>query len=282
VLVNWLAVSGHSLEWRLWRLLALCRSSFSPRRMAAAVLAVWLGVLLTVLLGSSSVRADSISVVIGLALPPYVIAERDTGMELEIVREALALEGHTLVPSYVPFSRVLTMLQQGQADAAMTVNEDSGIVGVFYSDSHISYRNIAVSLAARNYPVTSVEDLGHYSVLAFQNARRYLGAEFAVMAANSARYQEVARQAKQITMLYAGRIDLIVLDENIFEYYRQLELRVPTDAGIRRHTLFEPVHFKVAFARESWCQDFNRGLAKLRDSGRYQQIVSRFVGLQPE
>ena len=279
MLVNWLAVSDRSLEWPLVRLLALCWSSISPRRMAAVLLLpVWLGVLL----GSSSARADKISVVIGLALPPYVIAERDTGMELEIVREALALEGHTLVPSYVPFSRVLTMLQQGQADAAMTVNEDSGIAGVFYSDSHISYRNIAVSLAARNYPVTSVEDLGHYSVLAFQNARRYLGAEFAVMAANSERYQEVARQAKQITMLYAGRIDLIVLDENIFEYYRQLELRVPTDAGVRRHTLFEPVHYKVAFARESWRQDFNRGLTKLRNSGRYQQIISRFVGLRPE
>lgn len=114
MLVNWLAVSDRSPEWPLVRLLALCWSSISPRRMAAVLLMpVWLGVLL----GSSSARADKISVVIGLALPPYVIAERDTGMELEIVREALALEGHTLVPSYVPFYQPLCWLAARVAGA---------------------------------------------------------------------------------------------------------------------------------------------------------------------
>ena len=76
--------------------------------------------------------AEKISMVIGLALPPYVIADQDTGIELEIVRESLAYRGHELVPVYVPFWRVLSMLEQGLTDAAMTVNEDSGIRdGVF-------------------------------------------------------------------------------------------------------------------------------------------------------
>ena len=231
---------------------------------------------------SAQIQAADIVTVIGLALPPYVIAEQDTGMELEIAREALALKGHRLIPSYVPFSRVPTMLQQGQADAALTVNEDSGVRGVFYSDSHITYRNIAIALQAPGYKIRSIEDLGRHSLLAFQNASRYLGDEFATMAAINPRYREIARQATQITMLYSGRIELIVLDENIFDYYRLLELRVPTDAGIRRYKLFPPSHYKVAFTRQDWRDDFNQGLLQLRRSGRYQQIIDRFLGREPQ
>lgn len=226
---------------------------------------------------SSACYSDDIPMVIGLALPPYVIAETDTGMELEIVREALAHEGHTLVPVYVPFWRVLAMLEQGLAGAAMTVNEASGVTGVFYSESHITYRNAAMALTSRRYPIEEIEDLGRYSILAFQNAKKYLGDDFANMSASNPQYREIARQAMQITMLYSGRIDLVVMDVNIFRYYRQLEAKVATDVGIEQFALFPPSHFKVAFARQDWRDSFNRGLKHLRDSGRYQAIINRFI-----
>lgn len=235
-------------------------------------------VALLLLLNLSSVcYSDDISMVIGLALPPYVIAETDTGMELEIVREALAHEGHTLVPVYVPFWRVLAMLEQGVADAAMTVNEASGVTGVFYSAPHITYRNAAMALTTRRYPINTIADLGRYSILAFQSANKYLGDDFARMSANNPQYREIARQAMQITMLYSGRIDLVVMDVNIFRYYRQLERKVDTDADIEQFALFPPSHFKVAFARQDWRDSFDRGLKHLRDSGRYQAIINRFI-----
>lgn len=235
-----------------------------------------LALLLLLTLGGNS-HGDEISMVIGLALPPYVIAETDTGMELEVVREALAHEGHTLVPVYVPFWRVLAMLEQGNTDAAMTINESSGVSGVYYSDSHITYRNAAIALAARRYPIHKIRDLEHYSILAFQNASKYLGEEFTLMSANNPQYREIARQAKQITMLYSGRIDLVVMDVNIFRYYRQLEMKVATDADIEQFALFPPSPFKVAFSRKDWRDSFNRGLKHLRDSGRYQAIINRFI-----
>lgn len=222
--------------------------------------------------------AEKISMVIGLALPPYVIADRDTGIELEIVRESLAYRGHELVPVYVPFWRVLSMLEQGLTDAAMTVNEDSGISdGVFYSRSHITYQNQVIGLKSRSYPITEIKDLTPYSILAFQSARKYLGDEFAAMASENPQYQEIARQAKQVTMLYSGRIDLVVMDKNIFNYYRQQEVRVGTDADIQRFELFPPSHYKVAFIRADWRDDFDAGLQHLIESGRYQAIVNRFI-----
>ena len=237
-------------------------------------------VLLIVL--SGQVMAEKVSMVIGLALPPYVIAERDTGMELEIVREALAMQGHELVPLYVPFWRVLTMLGKGAADAAMTVNESSGVTNVYYSDSHITYQNQVIALKDRNYSINSINDLTPYSILAFQNANKYLGEEYRKVVSQHPFYQEVARQAKQVTMLYSGRIDLVVMDKNIFDYYRQLELRVPTAAAVQRYELFPPSLYKVAFASETVRDDFNKSLKLLRDSGRYQAIIERYVGDQAE
>lgn len=222
--------------------------------------------------------AEKISMVIGLALPPYVIADQDTGIELEIVRESLAYRGHELVPVYVPFWRVLSMLEQGLTDAAMTVNEDSGIRdGVFYSQPHITYQNQAISLKSRSFPIFGIEDLAPYSILAFQNARKYLGADFAAMARDNPQYQEIALQAKQVVMLYAGRIDLVVMDKNIFNYYRQQEVRIVTDADVQRFELFPPSHYKVAFVRADWRDDFDAGLKYLHESGHYEAIVNRFI-----
>lgn len=56
----------------------------------------------------------------GEKIPPYCFPESDTGIELEVIGEALAFKGHKLKPVYYPLARVPVAFRQGKVDAAMT------------------------------------------------------------------------------------------------------------------------------------------------------------------
>ena len=221
--------------------------------------------------------AKEIKVAVGLALPPYVISSKNEGMELDIIKETLAMNGHTVKPVYLPFARVPWSLKEGKVDAAMTINESSGIDNVFYSDSHITYQNVAVSLAKNKYSINSVKDLSGRSVLAFQSATLYLGNEFKDMASKNNRYKEEPRQDIQITMVYNGRTEAVVMDINIFKYYKAKESRADVSQAVDIHTIFPPSLYKVGFRSKKLRDEFNASLKTLIASGKHKEIIGRYV-----
>lgn len=232
--------------------------------------------LFSYLTGSAQLLADNVRIVVGLALPPYVIADQDKGLELDIVRESFQLAGHSITPVYVPFWRVPAMLQSNQADAAMTINEGSGLQQIFYSDSHIYYQNVVIALEERDLDIQNIADMQQHSVLAFQTATNYLGKAFADMAAENMLYQETARQSSQISMLFSQRIDTVVMDINIFNYYRRTEFRLDTSPDIRIYPLFPKAFYKVGFRSQKLRDDFNQGLKQLKQSGRHRAIYQQY------
>jgi len=221
--------------------------------------------------------ADNLKIAVGLALPPYVLPESNTGIELDIVREALAANGHTITPVYLPFARVSLALAEKKVDAALTVNESSGLKNVYFSDSHITYQNVAVSLASNNFTIDSVADLKNRSVIAFQGATKYLGSEFAEIAAANSRYNERAKQSKQITMLFSKRVDSIVMDINIFKYFRNSEKNIDTTSSVTIHEIFQPSDYKVGFLKEGIRDEFNKALVELKKSGKYESIINSYI-----
>lgn len=219
----------------------------------------------------------TVTMLIGNSLPPYIIEEEGgaRGFEFDIAQEALALAGFTMAPRFVPFARVPVELGRGLADAALTVNASSGLQ-LCYSDTYIVYRNYAISLASRGLQIAEVTDLRQYSVRAFQNARLYLGPDFAAAVEGHASYTETPSQLTQNSMLFAGRVDVVVGDINIFNWYsRQIppQQRQP----VALHPIFLPVEYKVGFRDPAQCQAFNQGLAQLRASGRYDAIIAGYT-----
>lgn len=223
-------------------------------------------------------RAAELVLAVGRDLPPYVMVEDWRGLEYDIVREALALEGHSVRPKFMAFVRVLKEMDGGLVDAAMTMRPDSG-VKAFYSESHVTYRNAVLTLASRDLTVTRPSDLAGKSVLAFQNATHYLGPEFRAMAASNPTYREEARQAMQPLLLYLGRVDAVVSDRFIFGWFaRDPEVagRIDATQALRVHPIFPPTEYSVAFRDAALRDSFNRGLRKLRESGGYGRIVERY------
>ncbi len=214
---------------------------------------------------------------VGLALPPYFTQKNDSGMELEIIRAALKIKGHTVNTVFLPFARVSYSMNSKKVDCASPMNESSG-VNAFYSNSHIAYQNFAISLKSNNLKITSIGDLKDKSVLAFQNASKYLGKDFAAMSKSNPKYKEKANQITQNKLLFANRTQTIVGDINIFKFFnKKLPDSFNTSQKLVFHPLFPKTHYKVAFVEESVRDDFNEGLKKIKTSGLYDRIIAKYI-----
>lgn len=233
--------------------------------------------ILILLLANTAVLAKELKIAVGLWIPPYVIKEESRGIEFQILEETLALAGHQMVPHYVPLARTLADLKIGNVDGIMSTGLKD-LPGC-YTDSHITYWNYAITKSDRNIEINSVADLSARSILAFQNARKYLGSEFEEMAANNGAYHETADQRTQNKLLFLERVDVVIGDRYIFQWFSRDE-NVTKYTGpapkVTYHEIFPPSHFQSVFKDQKICDQFNLALKQLKASGRYQEIVDSF------
>ena len=235
--------------------------------------------LLLACLTAAPAAAREVTLAVGRSLAPYVILPEWRGIEYDVVRRAFELSGHTATPRSLPLARVTKEFEGGGVDAAMTMSPNSGLKAL-YSEPYIAYRNYAITLARRDLTITSAADLADKSVVAFQNASRFLGPEYKTAVERNPRYREEAHQVVQPTLLFLDRIDVVVADRNIFTWFaNDPEVRGKTDTtqAVRFHPLFPPTEYRLAFRDAALRDDFDRGLKQLRDSGEYARIVASYA-----
>ncbi len=187
--------------------------------------------------------ADSINVGVSFAIPPYVIQQNNSGLELEILKHALARRGHMTVVHYRPLARTFRELKEGQLD------------GIINTQPHM------------------------LDVVAFQQASRLLGDSFGNSIAKQESYSEIAAQRHQIHLLFKGRTDAIILERSIFGYYRKQEV----DAGFKdalvdvdEHCIFPPLDYRFAFRSEQIRDDFNAGLREISEDGTLDALRLKY------
>ncbi len=241
--------------------------------------------LITVFAGafSASAQADVLKIASSPAVPPYIIPETNNGIEIDIVRAALAVVGHEAEFSTLPFPRVVARMRDGEFDAALTISKsaDLPLGNSHYSDNHITFENVAITLKDRDLKIESIADLSDKSIAAFEFAREYLGPEFAAMAAKNPLYREISPSTSQLLpTLFSGRADVIVIEINIFKYHRLVyDLPRDTGQGVTFHPIFPLNPFRVAFTDEGYRDDFNEGLAQIRKSGVFDDIIARYTSI---
>ncbi len=221
--------------------------------------------------------ADQLKIAVGLWIPPYVIREEGRGIEYDILKETLALAGHEMIPRYVPLARTLADLQTFQVDGIMSTGLKN-LPGC-YTDSHITYWNYAITLKSNNLQISSIADLSDKSIMAFQNAKNYLGEEYRNMALNNGQYSEIGDQRSQNKLLFLNRIEVVVGDQYIFQWFSK-DPEVTKFTGpapeVTYHEIFPPSHFQSVFRSQDICDGFNIALKELRASDRYDEIVSSY------
>lgn len=240
--------------------------------------------LLLTLLVLLSVQAQGreLKMVFASYTPPYVFqspVDNRPGILVEIVQQALADAGHTVKPLFLPLGRGFQLLEEKRVDG-ITISKRALGLEAHYSDFCIEYQNFAIGLHNRPLPIKGISDLRGLSIIAFQKADVYLGKEFANAVADNPHYVEMANQENQVHMLLKGRIDLAVMDRSIFQFYRNKlisEGEVSREVGVHFYDLFEPSRYRGAFADKEIRDSFNQGLKKLRESGAYQAIYTKYI-----
>lgn len=231
--------------------------------------------------------AREIRVGIGFALPPYVIRETNSGLEVDLVRKSFELEGHKVEFVYLPNLRLPVAFAEGEVDcvvanAAYNLTLDSGRKA-YPSNITISYQNYAITLPHSKMSIKTYDDLMQKRVLGFNNAVKYLGPEFADMAGKNLYYSELADQSLQVRMLYSGRVQVVISDKRIFFWWRekskQSNLSKTLDLSIEPvfHSIFPPAPRRVHFGESDLRDSFNRGLSRFRESGAVEALFEKYI-----
>jgi polar amino acid transport system substrate-binding protein len=228
-------------------------------------------------------HAAEVRMMFGLALPPYVIKENNSGYELEIIREALAVKGHTLKPTFAAFGASKQMLKDKQVDAAQRGNPDMSEADGFHyaAEPTVLYEDVAISLAKNKVAVASMADLKNKNVVAYQGATQFIGPDYAAIVKSNPNYQENSSSKRVVQMLYAGGAQVAVFDINIFKYIAgTLKGEVDIGQEVTYHKVFPTSTIKTnnpVFLDKQVRDDFNAGLAQLKKNGRYKEIIKKYV-----
>ncbi len=154
---------------------------------------------------------------------------------------------------------------------------------VFYSDIVITFHNYGISLEKRGSPdFKNLDFLKDKSIVAFQRAWTILGKEFAAATSGNKRSEETAEQHLQIYRLFLERADIIVMEKQIFNYYRKQVFKATgslAEQPVEFHNIFPPSKYRFAFRAKRIRDDFNLGLRTIKENGGYARIIKKYETL---
>lgn len=216
-----------------------------------------------------------LQVLVGMNKPPYIQVDSSDGYEIELLREVARVMQLPAEFTYVPNKRIFTLLQQGIGDIATLQKKAEGTPKIFYSCPYIRYQNVAVTLAANQISLNDVADLAPFSILAFQNAVQVLPEAYQRIALTSPSYRETVDQRTQVEMLQKQRVQVVVMDMNIFHYYNN---KAEQGGQVQIHPLFAPTFYRAAFRSKDLASAFNRALQQVQRSAAYSLLQERYFG----
>ncbi|MFA0810583.1 substrate-binding periplasmic protein [Microbulbifer epialgicus] len=213
--------------------------------------------------------------------PPYVINNATSGLEVDIVREALP--GYSLEFVQMGFAETAPALEQGKVQAAVNVMKKND--GLFYSDKMISFANYAITKASDKMKVGSIADLAGKKVITWQGAPMDLGPEFEKMyGPNGTQRQNIvqAPTAPDLVAQFWKMKDVVaVVDMELFKYFSNR-----MGHKMDQVDLFQifplMTDFRVGFREQKVRDDFNRGLAELCRTGRYKELLKKYNVVQKQ
>lgn len=225
--------------------------------------------------------SETITMAFGEKIPPYCFPETNSGIELDIISEALAYRGHTLKPEYYPLGRIPVAFRQQRVDAAMTdLGEDLTSSGGFYGEPAVLYYNAFITLTKNQLTITQPGDLKDLSIISFQGADKRFP-EWLSQVKVGKNYSEKNDQNTQVAMLQSGRKDVVLSDIYIYRYfenqaYKNTGLK-PLAVTVHDVIALNPQDYRPVFRSKKIRDDFNAGLQHMKNSGRIQQIYDHYI-----
>lgn len=232
-------------------------------------------VIVTLFLCNSFLQAESLNIAFDYAKPPYIYKKEKSGFEIELLKGVLKSMGHQTIFHALTFIHPEKLIKSDMVDVLMTVNNNVISDNTLLSDSYVNYQNVAISLAKSQIKINNIKELDKYNVVAFKAASKLLGSEFGAMSDTHEHYFEVENQLKQVSLLFSGKADVIIIDMNIFNFYRE-QVMLQTGASVDYHEIFPITEYKVAFHEKALVSTFNQTLAEFKRSNEYELLLEKY------
>lgn len=236
------------------------------------------GLLFCSLVSASAKEQYQSKKIIKFLAPYYLLSESKNGKHVELIQASLESQGYRIYPILVPEKTLRFILKTQSIDAAYLPSNQSAPTKqpLYSSNAHqVNNRIAAISLQKNKLRIKSPESLTNYKVAALSHFKKNSHDELKRVLQANPRYFEMANAKKLIAKLLAGEVDLILMPNLVFEYYRtmigqaqmlpvqQFFFEIPSDELL---TYFTDQHV---------LQAYEKGIEKLKVSGKYQTIMSR-------
>lgn len=226
-------------------------------------------------------NAKQVTILFGVDRPPYIFGRESKGIDYEIVKAVLESKGYEMKSLHSPNAKGLKELRLGKVQGMVGVA--AGIdKRLFFSEPYAQYNNVIVTKKKRNIKLDQLADLKNYRFMAFQGAKEYLGERYRKMAESVNRRTEIASQQDQSRLFWSDKVDAIILDLNVFKWYRRhLDLNTSDEYVIHENLLDKNVvglnARVVVFTDVKIRDDFNAGLKTYKGTPAYQEIFNRYL-----
>lgn len=256
----------------------------SVKRMSRAVLLVLALIHASSLFGQATAPADTVTISSG-EWSPYTSRHLPGGGLLsQIVSEAFTLEGIDVKYSYHPWSETMTLAMEGIADATIGWVYSAEREQVFWYSIPLAQSITSIfHRANRELTGRSIEDL--YGLkMGIINGYHYSGQFAKAEKSGHITVFRFASDQQILRELLKGNIDIFIADKLVVQRIMQRFLTASEIAAISiRSSILEPEPLYLLFNRESEgaqtkLKSFNRGLKKLKASGRYDKLLQEFEG----
>lgn len=229
---------------------------------------------------SPPLTAQDVTVGFSKQFAPYIFTEDDRGLEIDVLREALAYRNHRLIPSYYSFEQLPLAFRYNRIDAARldTAGAKSN-PAIFYADPAVTYDNVLITRADRNIKITNAKNLANHVVVSFPGAQNRF-ASIIDAARSEGLYFETDDQELQVLGLYREKFDVMLADRYVFDYLaKKIEHEQGVRFDVRAHALpsLNPYQFNYAFHDQQLRDDYAAGLEHLKETGRLQEIYAHYL-----
>lgn len=193
------------------------------------------------------------------------------GIEKDIIEEIFNNMGYETEFSIYGHRRLLKEIETKRLDFASPVVLP--FEGITYSDRYLPFKDVAISLKSNNYQINTIEDLGRYNVVAYETAQTTLGPVYKkVTDETKGAYVEMFQRENQIRMLFKKHADVLIGDVRILKFFADKSYG---SEYITVHDIFPETHYSAAAWDPKYVEIFNKGLAALKASGRFDEIVNK-------
>lgn len=232
-------------------------------------------------LGGTAVAGESVRITNG-EWPPFTSRQlANGGLLSRIVAEAFALEGVTVEYGYFPWKRSYELAKSGRWDGSVGWAPSSEHRRDFEMSEPVIFVGKGLyHLKDTTFDWKVIDDLNRWRVGG--TAGYSYGDEWdRAVKAGRLRIDEVTADEQSLRKLLLRRIDVIAMEVEVAEYLIQTILTPEEAAAIVRHPrLLTQAPICLALSRQSarapgLLLRFNRGLQRLKDSGKYEQYVGQ-------